>query len=148
MGTHAPPCIFTVTCLYDKNSNMKRTGQTVTPSVLADRSKAKVVPSLFPKSSNSCPGYPSPHVAQGRARLEQVKIIKEDCLLETPIIFVGIDVCKAQLDVAIRPTAQTLSVTNDKAGIKTLIKHLAETSSPTWLSWNPPVVLSVRSCSL
>ena len=82
-----------------KNSNMKRTGQTVTPSVLADRSKAKVVPSLFPKSSNSCPGYPSPHVAQGRARLEQVKIIKEDCLLETPIIFVGIDVCKAQLNV-------------------------------------------------
>ena len=107
-----------------KNSNMKRTGQTVTPSVVADRSKAKVVPSLLPKSSNSCLGYPSPHVAQGRASLEQTKIIKEDWSLEAPLIFVGIDVCKAQLDVAIRPTAHNLSVTNDKAGIQTLVKHL------------------------
>jgi len=44
--------------------------------------------------------------------------------LEVSLTFVGIDVCKAQLDVAIRPTAQTLSVPNDKAGIKTLVKHL------------------------
>jgi transposase len=49
--------------------------------------------------------------------------MKEDCPLEVSLIFVGIDVCKAQLDVSIRPTAQTLSVTNDKAGIKVLIKH-------------------------
>jgi len=44
--------------------------------------------------------------------------------LEAPPIFVGIDVSKAQLDVAIRPSAQILSVTNDKAGIKILIKQL------------------------
>jgi len=44
--------------------------------------------------------------------------------LEAPLIFVGIDVSKAQLDVAIRPSAQSLSVTNDRAGIKSLIKHL------------------------
>ena len=44
--------------------------------------------------------------------------------MEAPLIFVGIDVCKAQLDVAIRPTAHNLSVTNDKAGIQTLVKHL------------------------
>jgi transposase len=43
--------------------------------------------------------------------------------LEAPLIFVGIDVCKAQLDVSIRPTAQSLSVTNDKAGIQVLIKQ-------------------------
>ena len=107
-----------------KNVYAKRMGQTVRPSVVGDRCVARVVPSLLPKSSNSCPGYPSPHVSQGRATLEQIKIIKEDCLLEAPLIFVGIDVCKAQLDVAIRPTAQTLSVTNDKAGIKALVKHL------------------------
>ena len=46
--------------------------------------------------------------------------------MTAPLIFIGIDVCKAQLDVAIRPTAQTLSVTNDKAGIKTLVKHLVK----------------------
>jgi transposase len=107
-----------------KNVYTKRTGQAARPSVVGDRSVARVVPSLLPKSSNSCLGYPSPHVLQGRATLEQIKIIKEDCLLEVPLIFVGIDVCKAQLDVAIRPTAQILSVPNDKASIKTLVKHL------------------------
>ena len=43
--------------------------------------------------------------------------------MDAPPIFVGIDVSKAQLDVAIRPSAQTLSVTNDQAGIKILIKQ-------------------------
>src|SRR5918994_2392107 len=109
-----------------KNVCTKRTGQTVRPSVAGDRVVARVVPSLLPKSSNSCLGYPSPHPMQGRARLEQIKIIKEDCLLKVPLIFVGIDVSKAQLDVAIRPTAQTLSVTNDKAGIKILVTHFKE----------------------
>ena len=50
--------------------------------------------------------------------------------MEGSFIFVGIDVCKAQLDVAIRPTGQTLSVTNDKAGIKILVKRL-EKLQPT-----------------
>lgn len=106
-----------------KNVYTKRTGQAVRPSVIGGRDVARVVPSLLPKSSNSCLGYPSPHLTQGRATLEQIKITKEDYLLEVPLIFVGIDVCKAQLDVAIRPSEQTLSVTNDKAGIKTLVRH-------------------------
>ena len=50
--------------------------------------------------------------------------------MEVSPIFVGIDVSKARLDVAIRPTTQTLSVTNDKAGIKILVKHL-EKLQPT-----------------
>jgi transposase len=107
-----------------KSVYTKRTGHAARPSVVGDRSVARVVRSLLPKSSNSCLGYPSPHVLQGRARLEPITIIKEDCPLEVPHIFVGIDVCKAQLDIAIRPTAQILSVPNDKAGIKTLVKHL------------------------
>ena len=107
-----------------KTVHTKRTGQAGRPSVGADRCVARVVASLLPKSSNSCQGYPSPHLSQGRASLEQIKSIKEDCLLEAPLIFVGIDVSKAQLDVAIRPSAQSLSVTNDRAGIKSLIKHL------------------------
>src|SRR4029434_6429013 len=107
-----------------KNVYTNRTGQAARPSVVGDRCVARVVPSLLAKSSNSCLGYPSPHVSQGRATLEPIKIIKEDCCLERSLIFVGIDVCKAQLDVAIRPTGQTLSVTNDKAGIKILVKRL------------------------
>ena len=45
--------------------------------------------------------------------------------MEVTPIFVGIDVSKARLDVAIRPTDQRESVANDKAGIKALIKRLA-----------------------
>ena len=107
-----------------KAVHTKRTGQAARPAVGADRNVARVVPSLLPKSSNSCQGYPSPHLSQGRARLERIKNIKEDSLLEVPLIFVGIDISKAQLDVAIRPSAQTLSMSNDKVGINSLIKHL------------------------
>ena len=46
--------------------------------------------------------------------------------METSLIFVGIDVSKAQLDVAIRPTGEKESVTNDKVGIKALVKRLAK----------------------
>ena len=41
-------------------------------------------------------------------------------------IFVGIDVSKARLDIAIRPTSERESVANDKAGIKALVKRLAK----------------------
>ena len=46
--------------------------------------------------------------------------------MKDSFIFVGIDVSKAQLDVAIRPTGETLSVANDKAGIKALVRRLAK----------------------
>lgn len=57
--------------------------------------------------------------------MEQNKI-KEDYILEVSLIFVGIDVSKAQLDVAIRPTGERESVANDKVGIKALVKRLAK----------------------
>ena len=42
------------------------------------------------------------------------------------LIFVGIDVSKAQLDVAIRPSGEKQSFANDKVGIKALVKRLAK----------------------
>jgi transposase len=44
--------------------------------------------------------------------------------LEESSIFVGIDVSKARLDIAMRPSGESESVSNDKAGIQTLIKGL------------------------
>ena len=41
-------------------------------------------------------------------------------------MFIGIDVSKARLDVAIRPSAEKLSVSNDEAGIQALVKRLSE----------------------
>jgi transposase len=46
--------------------------------------------------------------------------------LKASPIFIGIDVSKARLDVALRPSGESESVTNDEAGIKTLLKRWGE----------------------
>ena len=38
--------------------------------------------------------------------------------------WVGIDVCKRRLDVAVRPTGELLSFANDETGIKQVTRHL------------------------
>lgn len=53
-------------------------------------------------------------------------INKEDRVLEVTAIFIGIDVSKARLDVAMRPSGITESVANDEAGIRVLVKRLGE----------------------
>lgn len=44
----------------------------------------------------------------------------------TKSVFVGIDVSKRQLDIAIRPTGEFFSLNNDEAGIASLIRRLLE----------------------
>jgi transposase len=44
--------------------------------------------------------------------------------MSAPQCFVGIDVAKAQLDIAVRPTGDRWSVPNDEAGIATLVAQL------------------------
>jgi len=44
--------------------------------------------------------------------------------MSQPQCFVGIDVAKAQLDIAVRPTAERWAVTNDAAGIAALVAQL------------------------
>lgn len=46
--------------------------------------------------------------------------------MEVRANFIGIDVSKARLDVAIRPSDETESVTNDRAGIESLVKRFTE----------------------
>ena len=48
-------------------------------------------------------------------------------------IWVGIDVSKRCLDVAIRPAGETLSIDNDDAGIKKLARTLAK--------WSPQLIV-------
>ena len=43
-------------------------------------------------------------------------------------VFVGIDVSKAKLDVALRPGAENFSVANHQRGIATLVKRLQKLS--------------------
>lgn len=44
--------------------------------------------------------------------------------MEHSPIFIGIDVSKARLDVAMRPSGESESFSNDEAGIKVLVKRL------------------------
>ena len=46
--------------------------------------------------------------------------------MSAPEVFVGIDVAKAQLDIALRPTGECWLVTNDEPGIATLVTRLQE----------------------
>ena len=44
--------------------------------------------------------------------------------MSTPQCFVGIDVAKAQLDIALRPTGERWAVVNDDAGMAALVERL------------------------
>jgi transposase len=44
--------------------------------------------------------------------------------MSQPQLFGGIDVAKAQLEIALRPTGERWEVTNDEAGIASLVAHL------------------------
>ena len=44
--------------------------------------------------------------------------------MSEPQLFVGIDVAKAQLDIALRPTGERWAVPNDDAGIAALVAQL------------------------
>lgn len=44
--------------------------------------------------------------------------------MDTPTVFVGIDVSKAVLDVALRPTGERFSAANDDAGIRSVLERL------------------------
>ena len=46
--------------------------------------------------------------------------------MEISPIFIGIDVSKARLDVAVRPSGESESASNDEDGIKALVKRLGE----------------------
>jgi transposase len=62
--------------------------------------------------------------------VEEIKIFKEERVLEVTPIFVGIDVSKARLEIAIRPAGNKESLANDKADIKALVRRL-EKIQPT-----------------
>ena len=46
--------------------------------------------------------------------------------MQTPLVFVGIDVSKARLDVAIRPSGELNSVPYDADGITTIVTQLSQ----------------------
>jgi transposase len=58
-------------------------------------------------------------------------------------IYVGIDVSKAELVVAVRPSGERMTLANDRAGIKRLVGRLGELK-PHWWWWKRPAGSSAR----
>src|SRR5687768_1085520 len=99
-----------------------RTRQADGPWVPGDRKTAWVVVSVSLLSPNSCQGHQSPH-RQGWAT-------REARAMGTGAVYVGIDVAKARLDIAVRPTGEQWSAPNDEAGIAEVVTGL-QASAPT-----------------
>ena len=57
--------------------------------------------------------------------------------------FIGIDVAKAQLDIAIRPSGERWAVANDASGVMTLVGRVQPPSRAS-LYWKPPAAWSVQ----
>jgi transposase len=56
-------------------------------------------------------------------------------------VFVGLDVSKQKLDVAVRPQGRHFVTPNNDRGIKQLVKRLAAINLNS-LSWRPPAATS------
>ena len=86
--------------------------------VIKDRCSARVAAPPPKQSPNSCLGQSSPH----RARKGQY--FTQEVWMEQEAVYVGIDVAKAQVDVAVRPTGQRWTNSNDEPGIRELVSRL------------------------
>jgi transposase len=94
-----------------------RTRQTPAPPVAGGRKKALVAASVSPPDPEQLPGPTEPvsHKDGGDG---------EDRLMDAMDTFVGIDVAKAHLDVAVRPTGESWRVPNDEPGVARLVEQL------------------------
>ena len=84
--------------------------------VIEDRSIARVV-ALFPEEPERLPGLTKPV----SARTGQYS---QEMLMERQKTYVGIDVAKAGMDVAVCPSDESWMISNDEAGIRQLVSHL------------------------
>ena len=84
--------------------------------VIEDRSTARVV-ALIPEEPERLPGLIKPVSArQGQ--------YSQEMLMEPQETYVGIDVSKAGMDIAVRPTDESWTASNDERGIRQLVFRL------------------------
>src|SRR5213593_3475671 len=76
---------------------------------------------LLVASPNSCLG-PRVRIGQGRV---QTSRSRPGGAMTPPTMFVGIDVAKATLDIALRPGGERWTVPNDEFGIRALLARLS-----------------------
>ena len=71
--------------------------------------------------------HPSPNSCRGhRARIGTRTGFTKEEAMQTPLVFVGIDVSKVRLDVAVRPSGELSRVTSDANGITMVLAQLRQ----------------------
>ena len=93
---------------------MRQTGFSL---VMEDRQKARVAAPI-PNRARTVAWANGARIVQGRASNSQ------EVLMEQEPIYVGIDVAKAQVDVAVRPTDDSWEVSHDETGVRQLVSQL------------------------
>ena len=93
---------------------MRQTGFSL---VMEDRQKARVAAPI-PNRARTVAWANQARISQGRASNSQ------EVLVEQESIYVGIDVAKAQVDVAVRPTDDRWEVSHDETGVRQLVSQL------------------------
>ena len=84
---------------------------------MEDRLIARVA-APTPKRARTVAWANQARILQGRANNSQ------EVLMDQETTYVGIDVAKAQLDVAVRPSGDRWEVPHDEAGVRQLVSHL------------------------
>ena len=95
--------------------------QTAASQVIEGRRKARVAAPL-PNRARTVAWANQARILQGRASNSQ------EVLMEQEGIYVGIDVAKAQVDVAVRPTGQRWVVSFDETGVGELVSQMEDLS--------------------
>ena len=95
---------------------MRQTGFSL---VMEDRQKARVAAPI-PNRARTVAWANQARISQGRASNSQ------EVLVEQESIYVGIDVAKAQVDVAVRPTGDRWEVSYDDAGVGKLVSQMGD----------------------
>src|SRR5207245_10978909 len=108
--SHHPPLLYKEGYLMNPRNRM-HAGR--------DRSKPSGSTKAVREPGSSRPSSQTRTVAWAeRARIVQDRVNQGGTLpMSQSDVFVGIDVAKAQLDVAIRPTGDTCTAPNDEAGL-------------------------------
>ena len=89
---------------------------------------------MTPRSWKTVKEQGSPHPSRTRARTvawaSRARILQgrasnsQEVLMEQEATYVGIDVAKAQVDVAVRPTDDSWGVPHDQKGIRKLVSQM------------------------
>src|SRR5574341_2220633 len=105
------------------------------------------------KHGSSCAASPKPAQSPGPRRPHRARTGHAGGMMNPTDLFIGIDVAKAQVDIAVRPTGETWMSPTDEAGLAALVQRL-QPVRPTLIvleatgGWEIPVAGALAAAGL